>query len=344
MINAKSIFKFDTTSSTATFNDADIKRIEKKLGGYKISELYKQLIPYKNGADLKKKFFIIKDDDGNVQQIVRCSGLYGLSDEKQYCGILSSDHFNKVEDGKVFSAYDYEMDGFSFGLFVPNSGWGDCYFYFDYSECGKQGEPRVCVYVMKWSHEHSQAIPHTYVVAKNFETYLNGLVSKVAVEPFDYVALEKNLEVAVKQSCEQFKSGEQIGAYGLYTDDEGTFIATSANTKENVEEYKLENPKDKFGLYITAEWEYEGTERNEGLATLTSQLEDYVAMLPSDSVKAKHRRQLLESMANVLLKLRGENLFEDIFGEQVILMVGTAHDDMSLALFKKYIKMLNPKG
>lgn len=312
-----------------------INSVEKKLG-YKIPDSYKTLMSTKNGGLLKKSFFPQINHQGKITKIFRCEQLLGIEDQKNVDCLLGK--FNhRHENEKTIGVYDFEMDGYLIGFWLPNSGWGNTYFYLDYSLCGKNGEPEVRAYEMKWSPKHSQAKPIDHFIASNFSEFLEKLIDKPTIEPFNFETFETKLIVGAKESLNRILkdySPDQISAFGFYT-DEANFVSTSIDTNFD---------RDVNCKFLTSEWTYEMKYDTEVYSELTSLLEDHVALLMTESKIRIFRNQLIDCCANVLLKLKEEGFFVKKLGKEIILMVGTSHSDMSLAKFKQVKNLLNSKS
>lgn len=105
---------------------SDIKSIEGKLG-YKIPESYQALMAVRNGVKLKKSFFQLKDSEGKTVRLLKCECLYGIGDDGEHNGLLNQYH-NKIENGQILSRYNFKKEGFEIGSWIPDSGWGSCFF------------------------------------------------------------------------------------------------------------------------------------------------------------------------------------------------------------------------
>lgn len=316
------------------YGEEDLKSVETKLG-YRIPESYRALMATRNGGALKSAFFPKKDPQGKVVKVFRCDHLLGIADNDRSC-LLGKYHNQKRQGGKILGSYDFAMSGFEIGGWSPDGGWGNTYVYLDYSTCGMEGEPRVCAYEMKWSPEHRQARPGDHVLAGSFSEFIEGLIAKPKVEPFDFDALEAKLVEGSKETIHTLIKEhpvEKIDAFGLYTDD-GGFVSTSINT------VRIEEPD---RLYLTSEWSREGTNDAPVFSQLTSQLEDHLALLVSESEKRVFRNQLIDCCANALLKLKTAGFFATTLGHEIVLMVGTSNADMAQEKFKSIKKLLNAK-
>ena len=316
------------------YSEEKLKSIESKLG-YKIPESYKTLMLTNNGGMLKRQFFPLKNDQGKITKIFRCEYLFGIADNDRNC-LLGEYNNIRRENGKTIGHYDFIMDGFQIGEWQPDSGWGSTYVYLDFSLCGKDNEPRVCAYEMKWSPKHKQALSIDYVIAENFTEFVENLITKPILEPFDFDAFEVKVIGGVKETLNKLLeeySCDEISAFGLYTDD-GSFVSTSINTVQS---------KDCDDQYVTSEWTLEGTNDADVFSELTSRLEDHVALLQTEGKIKIFRNKLIDCCTNALLKLKKDGFFLERLGKDIILMVGTSHGDMAQAKFEQIKEMLNPK-
>lgn len=322
----------------------DIERVEKKLG-YKIPKSYKELMALQNGGKLKNSFFQLKDSNGRILKTFKCEYLYGIWDDDT-CHCLINKHHNIIENSRVLGNYGFELDGFEIGSWKPDSGWGNSYFYLDYSACAPGNEPRVCVYVMNWSPERKQAIPSNYILAETFGLFMENLISKPVSKPFDFTLLEGRLMEAAKQTIHNLLNNhpeEKIVSFGFYLNEEGSMIAAAANTQQHLQDKLAKYPDDKYSYtYLTTEWIYEGTDDSDLCSSITSLLEEHTALLAAKSAVRTFRKQVMERCVNALSALRKEKFFSEMFGREIVLMVGTSNGDISKEKLRQIIRLLNP--
>ena len=309
----------------------DVKRIEDELG-FKIPESYIELMLMRNGGMLKRTIFQVKDDAGKILKTLKCESLAGIWDDDEHNCLLSK--------------YCKEKDtAFEFGCWNPDSGWGNCHFYFDYSLCGPAGEPRVTADVMKWFPEHRKARPVTYEIADTFKDFVIGLTSKPVILPFDFAWFEAGLFEAAKQTAALLLKDhpqEKIVAFGFYTNDDGSMIAIAANCEHHLQKCIAQNSSDSdFCKYATTEWAYEGIDGSAYCDQLTKRMEEYRGMLLTDSKVRAFRKQIIECCVNALSRLRESPLMFELFGGEITLMVGTTEGDIPKSQYKQIIKQLN---
>ena len=139
--------------------DELIREIEVELG-YKLPKSYVELMKKHNGGITKKDAFPTKEATSYADDHIAITGIMGIGREKIYsiCGKM----------GSQFWIDEWEYPQIGVAICTTPSGGHDMVF-LDYTECGKEGEPKV-VYI---DAEKNYKITK---VADNFEEFLRGLV------------------------------------------------------------------------------------------------------------------------------------------------------------------------
>jgi SMI1/KNR4 family protein SUKH-1 len=135
-----------------------IRATETKLG-YKLPESYLQLLRNKNGGSPKRKCFPTGKPDW-ADDHVEVSGI---------CGIGGTWGIDSEQRGSRYMIREWGYP--DVGIFIgqtPSAGHDGVML--DYTECGRNGEPRV-IHVDVEGDE-----PQIQILAQNLETFLRGLV------------------------------------------------------------------------------------------------------------------------------------------------------------------------
>jgi hypothetical protein len=142
-------------------SDELIASIEEELGGFRLPAAYIELAQMHNGGMLKKNSYPMDEPTGWSKDRIAITGLYAIG-RTSYYSLCS-------EMGSKFWEEEWEYP--PIGVYIANTPTaGHQMIALDYSECGKQGEPRV-VYV---DQERDYSI---IFVAPDFATFIRGLVN-----------------------------------------------------------------------------------------------------------------------------------------------------------------------
>jgi len=140
-------------------SDELIASIEQELG-YKLPASYIWLMKQHNGGIPVNTCFPTQEPTSWASDHVAITGIFGIGRKKDYslCGMLGSRF--------MIEEWEYPAIGVAFGD-CP-SGGHDMIF-FDYRECGPQGEPKVV-------HVDQEMDYKITFLADNFEEFIRGLV------------------------------------------------------------------------------------------------------------------------------------------------------------------------
>lgn len=150
-------------------SDELIASIEEELGGFRLPAAYVELARMHNGGLLKRNCHPMDEPTGWADDHIAITGLYAIGRTSNYslCG----------ETGSKF--WEEEWGYPPIGVCIANTpSAGHEMIVLDYSECGKQGEPRV-VYV---DQEDDYSITF---VAPDFVTFVRGLVNEEEYDTSD---------------------------------------------------------------------------------------------------------------------------------------------------------------
>ena len=166
------------------------------------------------------------------------------------------------------------------------------------------------------------------------------MFTSIKPKPFDFEKLYQDLLVATvymyKNYREIVKKGTMCG-FGLYTDEEGSFLSFAINTKEHLDEVCKSDEEMSCYKYSTSEWMHEGVEINGALTDISNRLCEYLNSLPTDSYKDKFRTNVLNQSVKVLESFRKT---EDV-AKEITLMVNITTDELNEYERARIIKKLN---
>jgi hypothetical protein len=159
------------------FTAAMVRAVERELG-FKLPASYLELMRSQNGGIPRNTCFPTKQSTSWAEDHVAISGIFGVGGTKTYslCGMLGS-RFMQDEWGYP-----------KFGICIcdcPSAGHD--MIMLDYRRCGKQGEPRVI-------HVDQEFDFKITLLAKNFETFVRGLVNE-SVYDTSAEDLKRQLEI-----------------------------------------------------------------------------------------------------------------------------------------------------
>ena len=136
-----------------------IDEIEAELD-YKLPESYIQLLKNQNGGIPKNTNHPTQERTSWAENHIALTGIFGI-DSKKTCSLLGG-------LGSEFMKDEWEYP--DIGIYIcdcPSAGHD--MIALDYTECGKSGEPKVV-------HVDQESDYKITVVAKNFESFVRGLV------------------------------------------------------------------------------------------------------------------------------------------------------------------------
>ena len=164
--------------------------------------------------------------------------------------------------------------------------------------------------------------------------------TSIKPKPFDFEKLYQELVVATVYMYKNYREIVKVGAmcgFGLYTDNEGSFLSFAINTKEHLDEVCKSDDELICYQYSTSEWMHEGVEIDGALVDISNRLGEYLNSLPTDSYKDKFRTNVLNQSIKVLESLRKtEEVPKDI-----TLMVNITTDELNEYERARIIKKLN---
>lgn len=331
----KNLWK-DNVESVSTFicKDAsieDIRSCENQLG-FKLPEAYISLMAGHNGGLLRKNVFPLQDRDGKIIKYFICDFLNAIGNNGE---------FSLLSDWSQWKRPGYKK-GVLIGLHMPDNGHG-LQFYLDYSRCGAQGEPRVTVHT--FSRQNGRPKNTEIELAENFEVFIQGLIQKPKVAPFDFISfnadLKKRVNDVFRHALKEIKTGN-IGSFAICTAEDASFIDVAFNTQGYLNNAADSN-NNASESYSTDDWEYQGEEciNCHYLSALSTQLREYAMLQVTRSSLNKFRNQLIDNCVAVLLELRQDEFFKKQNAENIFMLVDITGDALPASKMKKIISLLN---
>lgn len=317
--NFKNFWKNSNEFKKEMPTDSEIIEIEKRLQ-HPLPQDYIDLMKLsQNGGMLSKNAFVKENEQGEINELYKIDFIDAIN-------ALNSEQERKLLAGSA----TWPDVGIYFGMNLD----GREMFALNYLD--SKNEPSVSVIL--YSRTEKKSYPKT--IANSFKEFVQALRKLDKPPVFDFENLKEEIKTAVRKTYNEFKnqSTEKIIAFGLYTGSEGNFVASAINTEEHFNTQISKYPKEKeFYTYATTEWKYEGNEAPENFAKVDNLIQKHLIFLTSDNKKNSFRKQLLDTCTSVLKELKDENLFS----EQLVLMVNISDEELPKAQFKKIVKELN---
>lgn len=299
--------------------DSEIIEIEKRLQHQLPLDYINLMKLSQNGGMLNKNAFVKENELCEIVELYKIDFIDAIN-------VLKSEQERKQLAGSA----TWPDVGIYFGMNLE----GREKFALNYLDNPK--EPSVSVIL----HSKTEKKYYSKTIANSFKEFIQALRKLDKPPVFDFENLKKEIKTAVKKTYSEFKnqSAGKIVAFGLYIGSDGSFVASAINTEEHLNTQIGKYPKEKeFYTYATTEWKYEGTEASENFARVDNLLQKHLIFLTSDNKKTSFRKQCLDACKNVLKEVKDENLFD----EELILMVNISDEEMPRTQFKKIMKELN---
>jgi len=129
---------------------------------------------------------------------------------------------------------------------------------------------------------------------------------------FDYL---KNIETAARKALNRIKSkhqGDEICAFGLYSDDGSQTICVAANTKSFLCQQITKHPEDaSYYKWMTPEWKMENIERDL-FDDVQKHLSDDLSKIESEQEFIKFQDRFFEACVQALENLKRDGLFSNM--------------------------------
>ena len=169
----------------------------------------------------------------------------------------------------------------------------------------------------------------------------------------NFVELKSKIENATKQVfLEMFKKHgkEGICAFALYSDDGAWTVCPATNTIKHLEKQPVKD--DLIYKYGTEEWKYEGQGADELFGEICELCRNEVQEMCKGNIVyhlkgkdkedfEKFQSQLFEICIEVLEKLKSENFFKQIVGEDILLLFNVSDYDFSKEKYSEIVTRLN---
>lgn len=318
--------------------------LEKRLG-VKLPASYVELASAsQNGGYLKRNGVPLRDECGNLIRYVKIN------------------HINPIGRSESEPIYDHPNSFYDIpNLLVIGQNWDADYEFFvlNYMDCGPDGEPTVIFITRKsrrgetdeptrddWRYINEKfywATPS--LVAPTFDAFVKQLVIMPKLRPFDFATVKEPLKQATQEAFRQIiktYGQEEIIAFGLYVDDEGTMVASAANTKAHLDELVAEYPSEKdYFNYCISEWCCDAPAALHMFDPICRELSIYSKGLGTETKIKRFRDKLIDLCVEVLAELKAEDFFMKEYPMPILLHVDVSNAELSMAKTKKIRAILS---
>jgi len=346
----KNLWKTTNTKEVSIFNpmpfpsDEELAALETRLG-VKLPSSYIELAKTsQNGGHTKRNSFPLCGDDGNVYRHIEipviCPMGYhsfanrGLGSDSPS---LLYDMQNLVKISQSFVTY-YDFIVLNYLDCTPNEE-PSVAFVTRKVRNGKDGEPPLDC--KNWRHINDKFYWELKTIAPTFDVFIKGLVVMPKLPPFKFEDIKEPLKTAAQKAFREAvkKHGnEEIIAFGLYIDPDGTMVDDAINTKENLERNLAEYGKSKsdteYFTYSTSEWKY-STFALDLFEPISKELAIRSAALGSEDKMTRFSGKLFNFCVDILAELKAENFFSNEYNLPIMLSVGIEGGELSPAKIKK---------
>lgn len=154
--------------------------------------------------------------------------------------------------------------------------------------------------------------------------------------------LKEKIELATKQAfTEMYKKHgkEKIYAFALYSDEGAMTVCPSTNTIDALKKHEGDDDF-LYYKYEPAEWKYEMQGADELFNEISKYCRSEVSKMEDDEFEP-FQKQLYETCLEILLKLKSENFFEQIAGENIFLNFTVSDYEFSKKDVKNIVNSLN---
>ena len=160
---------------------------------------------------------------------------------------------------------------------------------------------------------------------------------------FDFESLKARIEQATKNAfIEIFNQhrDEEIYAFALYSDEGAMTVCPSTNTRKHLEKVSADDVW--YYKFEPAEWKYEMQGADEEFNAISKTVAAEVARRnDSDSHFFEFRKKLFACCIDVLMKLKSENFFKSVVGEDIFLTFSVSDYEFERHDIEKIIRTLN---
>jgi len=348
-IDYKNLWKKRTQEGLSVFNplpfpsDEELKASEMRLG-LKLPASYVELAKTsQNGGYTKCNSFPLCDEAGNIYRHVEVPVICPIGHHS----------FASCDSPSLF--YDKpKLIKISLSLTAHYE-----FIVLNYLDCNTDEEPSVAFITRKirsgkdgepplnsadWQHINEKFYWEIKTIAPTFGAFVKGLVVMPKLPPFKFEEIKKPLKEAAQRAFREAveKHGnEEIIAFGLYIDPDGTMVDNAINTKANLETQLAEftnNSKSKsdveYFTYSTTEWKY-STFTLDLFEPICKVLNARSAALGSESKVASFSNKLFTFCVEVLAEMKEEKFFTNEYYLPIMLSVGIEGGEVSQARIKK---------
>ena len=313
--------------------------------GVKLPASYLELAEFsQNGGFLRRNGVPLRDHSGTVT------------------GYMKINYISPIGRITVEPIYDtpkpfYELPG----LLILGESWDTYYDFFvlNYLDCGAEGEPTVALITRKSrcgkpgepEHGNWRYINEKYywetpcTLAHTFAEFVRQLVVMPKPLPLDLASLKEPLKQATQEAFRQIVKAygqEELIAFGLYVDDEGTMVSHAANTRAHWEELTAKEPSEKdYFTYCISEWCCEAPAAEHLFDPICKELAKSSAALGGKGRSRRFRDGLIELCTEVLAELKTAGFFAQEYPVPILLNVDISNGQLSAAKAKKLRSILS---
>ncbi|MFZ4931073.1 DUF4303 domain-containing protein [Chryseobacterium sp. Mn2064] len=159
----------------------------------------------------------------------------------------------------------------------------------------------------------------------------------------DFGILKQQIENAAKKAfLEMYEKhgAEKIYSFALYSDEGAMTVCPAANTLKVLE--TIDKEDELYYKYEPAEWTYEMEGADEEFDNICTQLREELKKYDEDDQGVEDFQAKLYSLCiEVLEKLKNENFFTSITGEDIFLIFTVSDYEFEIQDLKKLIVRLN---
>ncbi|MGD1840944.1 MAG: DUF4303 domain-containing protein [Thermonemataceae bacterium] len=160
----------------------------------------------------------------------------------------------------------------------------------------------------------------------------------------DFKTLAEEIEKATKMAFEEMfekHQAENIYSFALYSDEGAMTVCPSLNTLSFLNSLREEEDL-YYYKFEPAEWKYEAVGAEKAFDTICYTLRTVLEKSNYDEAQFSHfRSQLFETCIQTLKKLKDEDYFKNIIGEDIFLLFTVSDDGFAQEAMTNIVSMLN---
>ena len=176
-------------------------------------------------------------------------------------------------------------------------------------------------------------------MANTFDEFGNQLVVMPKPVPFDFAVVKEPLKQAAQEAFRQIVKTygqDDIISFGLYVDDEGTMVASAANTKSHLDELETKDPSHKeYFTYCISEWCCDAPCVLHLFDPICRELSIHSRALGTENKIKRFRDKLIQLCVEILAELKAEGFFAKEYHLPILLNVDISNGELSMSKAKK---------